>query len=62
METTCPKPGHAHSSLAVIFRLMFEESYRRRRRIAALRESIAAGLYQVPAAALANAILRSMLR
>jgi anti-sigma28 factor (negative regulator of flagellin synthesis) len=46
--------------IAALVRRMVEESERRASRLAALREDIAAGSYRVSAAALAEAILRSM--
>jgi anti-sigma28 factor (negative regulator of flagellin synthesis) len=46
--------------MAAMARRMVEESERRAGRIAALREAIAAGTYEVPAAALAEAVVRSM--
>ena len=47
-------------SIAGLVRRVIEESGRRARRLTALREAIAAGTYHVSAAALAEALMRSM--
>jgi hypothetical protein len=46
--------------IAAVVRRLVDESEKRAGRLAALRESIAAGTYEVSAAVLAEAVVRSM--